>query len=433
MHRSYLYRIDPLPDQLSLLEVHRAELSSLWNHALAQRRDAWAKEHRAISYLDQQRDLTRWRNFDCDGLGRLSVAVAQDCLQRLDLSVRAFLRRRKAGRRPGFPRFRRTVDSFTFTPARDPLGRGPDATWRLKVPRIGEVPLRLHRPLPLEASVRTVTVRRDAGAWFAVLSLELPDPPLPPTSPPRNPVGVDLGVTHLVTLSNGESIKPGRFLADAERRLRRDQRRLARRHRGSHRYEQQREKVARRQAKVRRQRRWYAHQISRDLAERFDLVAFEDLDAAELIEGNRLAKGIGNAGWGMLRGMTEYKEAERSGRCVRVPTRGSSQSCSACGRVAEPRLTLRDRVYRCPCGYEGDRDVNAARNILARSWPLLSGELRRSTAEETRGENGPTRARGGRRVYQRRRAGSRNREHGIVVGAAFESPTWMVGLAVPIP
>ncbi|MCI4363096.1 MAG: transposase [Thermoplasmata archaeon] len=433
MRLSFRYRLYPLADQIPILHAHRSELHYLWNHALAERCDAWRNEHRAVRYLDQQGDLTRWRAYDSEGLGRLSVAVAQDCLQRLDLAFRAFFRRVRRGERPGYPRFRREVDSFTYTPPRHPLVPSRNGTWRLKVPKVGEIPLRLHRPLPPFAEVRTVTVRYEAGAWFTTLSLEVPDPAPPPREPPIAPAGVDLGLTHLATLSTGEVIEPREFLWRGEDRLRKEQRRLSRKHRGSNRYLRQRVRVARAHAKVRRQRQWFAHQVSHDLAERFDLVAFEDLSAAAMIEGNRHAKGLADAGWGMLRDMKTYKEVLRSGRVFRVPAQGTTQVCSQCGKSADPPIRLHDRAYRCPCGFEGDRDVNAARNVLARGMHLLSEELRRSTAEVTRVESGPPPGLAGRRVYQRRRAGSRKREHGIEVGAPFGRPVWAVRLAVPIP
>ncbi|MGI0133245.1 MAG: helix-turn-helix domain-containing protein, partial [Thermoplasmata archaeon] len=122
---SYRYRLYPLRDQLPILDSHRSELAYLWNHALAERRDAWARDQKPIPYLDQQRELTRWRAYDSGGLGRLSVAIAQDCLQRLDLAFRAFFRHVKRGERPGYPRFRREVDSFTFSPPQSPIVPAP--------------------------------------------------------------------------------------------------------------------------------------------------------------------------------------------------------------------------------------------------------------------------------------------------------------------
>ncbi|MFI5419213.1 MAG: RNA-guided endonuclease InsQ/TnpB family protein, partial [Candidatus Lutacidiplasmatales archaeon] len=142
---------------------------------------------------------------------------------------------------------------------------------------------------------------------------------------PEHPVGIDLGVNPVATLSNGERIAPSPLQRESERKLQRAQRTLARRKKGSQRYGRQRRKVARLHARLRRQRRWRSHQLSTEWVRRFDLVAFEDLDASELIEGNRLAKRITEAGWGMLRPLTTYKAAARSQRCVLVPSRGTTQ------------------------------------------------------------------------------------------------------------
>ncbi|MCI4344752.1 MAG: transposase, partial [Thermoplasmata archaeon] len=248
---------------------------------------------------------------------------------------------------------------------------------------------------------------------------------------PTRPVGVDLGVAPLATLSNGERIEPLPSDRRGEQRLRRAQRRLARKLPGSHRYILQRIRVARAFAKGRRRRKWFNHQLSHDLVERFDLIAFEDLDAARLIKSSPLSKKLWHSAWGILRDMTEYKASLESRRCVRVATSGTTQECCRCGKLANPPLLLIDRVFRCDCGFKGDRDVNAARNILARGMNLLSEELRRSAAEVTRVESGPTQALLDRPVYRRRRACLVKREHGIVVGAPFERTTCVVELGIP--
>ena len=250
---------------------------------------------------------------------------------------------------------------------------------------------------------------------------------------PGSPIGVDLGLTHLATLSTGELVEPPQFLREGEERLVLEQRRLARKRPGSHGYRRQIERVGRVQARIRRQRRWFAHQVSHDLCRKFDLVAFEDLDIAQLVRRNPRAKGILDAGWGMLREMTAYKERLRSGRCLEVPSSGTTQTCSACGRKADPPLPLRDRTYRCVGGFESDRDVNAAKNVRVRGIALLAEELRRSTTEETLVESGPPPKPVGRRAYQRRRAGSMKREN--APGPAVSDQNWpfMVRLAAPFP
>jgi len=406
---SFQYRLYPLPNQLDTLDPHLGELNFLGNFAPAQRRDAWELRREPVSYLDQQAQLRRGRAYDSEGLGRLSYDVARDTLQRLDLAFRAFFRRVRAGERPGFPRFRRATGSFTFVPKSRPIQPAANGTRRLHVPRIGEVPIRLHRALPPDAVVKSVTVRTETGEWYATLALEIPDPP-PPTELPKRAVGIDLGVTHLATLSDGTKVPVPETPLREERRLRRFQRDLSRKCRGSRRYARRKDRVAKLRRRIRRRRQWLLHQHSHDWAETFDLVCFEDLDAAELIEGNPLARPLTEAGWGAVREMTEYKLALRSGRCLRVPSAGTTQACSSCGRRADPPLGLGERRFACPCGSTMDRDENAARNVLARGWTLLHEELRPSTSEVKREEGGPPPARVGRRAYLRRRVAPGSRE-----------------------
>ncbi len=397
MFLSYEYRLYPLHAQLPVLSQALDELTYLCNHALAERRDAREKEQRRVTYLDQQAGLKAWRAYDAAGFGLVAYNIARDCLQRLDLAFRAFFRRVKIGEKPGHPRFHRETTSFTFVPGHDPWGDGPNGTWRLKLPRVGPVPVRRHRAPP-PGTAKSVTIRREGGAWYATLQYQVPDP-APAIGIPKRPVGVDLGLTHLATLSCGETVEAPRFLRNAQRRLRREQRHLSRKRRGSHRYARQRERLARSHARVRRQRRWLAHQLSHDWAERFDLVAFEDLEVGRMDRSPMLSKSIHDAGWGMLRALTGYKALLRSRRCVKVEAGGTTQTCAQRARTADPPLTLSDRVYRCPCGYEADRDVNAARNILARGLD----EVRRNTAELKRVDDTPPLSRKGRRAYQRKR------------------------------
>ena len=397
MFLTYQYRLYPLRDQEEALRFQLGELKFLWNYATSERETAWASSRRRVTYGAQQAALTRWRNFDQDGLGRVACCVAQGCLQRLDRAYQAAFDRLDRGERPGFPRFRREVTSMTDPQGTAHLVRCENGTWRLHFPRVGEIPVELHRPPPAGRAKRC-TIKREGDKWFALLLYELPDPPVPTRRVPLAPVGVDLGLTSLVTLSNGEKVGAPKFLRTAEKRLRRAQRRLARANPGSHRREKQRTRVAACHAKVRNQRKTFAHTLSASLARRFDLVAFEDLAISKMVHG-RLAKAIHDAGWGMLRQFTSYKVAREVGRCVLVPANGTTQTCSKCGVRANPPLALSDRRFRCPNGHRSDRDVNAARNILQRGLD----ELRRSPAEVTPVESRPPPSRKRWRVYSRKR------------------------------
>jgi putative transposase len=270
--------------------------------------------------------------------------------------------------------------------------------------------------------LKSATVTREASRWYVALSYEIPDPPPPLTAAPENPVGIDLGLTHLATLSNGETVDPPRYFRRAELRLAREQRRLARKRPGSRRRWRQRLRVAECHAKILRQRRDFAHRLTSHWASRHDLIAFEDLDIRRMARG-WFGKSLSDGGWGMLRAMTRYKTALRSGRYVEVPAEGTTQTCSECGRRADPPMELGERIFRCPAGHSSDRDVNASRNVLARGLT----EVGPKRAEHTRGEREPPPGRVGRRAYQRRRAPSWSREEiagerGLPEGGSDTSP-----------
>jgi putative transposase len=398
MYQSCKYRLHPFPNQERELLRQFDELRFLWNYALEQRRDAWRTEKKSRSYVHQCRDLARWRAYDKDGVGRLYGHVARETLARLDDSFKHFFRRVREGGRPGFPRFKREVTSLTYPDSNGSaaLVPGRNGTRRLHLAMLGDLPVKVSREPP-EGHVKTCTVEREGDRWFAVLTVEIADPaPAAPTAP-ESPVGIDLGLSHLATLSPGETIEPPKFLRRAEVLLQRRQRKLSRKRKGSHNWHKQRLRLARCHAQVREQRRDFAHKVTTGWAKRHDLIAFEDMDLRGHMEG-RFPTATADAGWGLLRQMSEYKEARRSGRYVEVPTKGTSQTCSECGRPADPPLPLNDRTYSCPCGLVMDRDLNAARNVLARALAAIPG----GTGESTPVETGPPPHRKGRRVRSKK-------------------------------
>jgi putative transposase len=399
MYQPFKYRLYPFPNQERELLRQFGELRFLWNYALEQRKEAWRKEKRSVSYVDQCRDLAKWRAYDKEGLGTVYGHVAKETLARLDDAFKHFFRRVKSGGRPGFPRFKHEVTSMCYPDSNGPgaIVPGRNGTWRLHLSKVGDLPIKVHRPLS-EGPVKTVTVKREGDRWYAVLTVEVADPaPAAPTAP-ESPVGVDLGLSHLATLSTGEVVEAPKFLRRAERRLGRAQRVVSRRRKGSHNREKAKLRLARCHAKVRDQRRDFAHKVTTGWAKRHDLIAFEDLSVPSMLGNGRLSKSISDAGWGLLRQMSEYKEARRSGRYVEVPAKGTTQTCSKCGRLADPPLTLKDRTYECPCGLRMDRDLNAARNILARALAAVPG----GTGESTPVETGPPPHRKGRRVRSKK-------------------------------
>ncbi len=305
---SYKFRLYPFPDQEREIIRQFEELRFLWNHALEQRQEAWRKERRSLSYVDQCRDLARWRAYDVGGIGRVYGHVAQETLARLDEAFRHFFRRIRAGARPGFPRFKREVLSLCYPDSNNSavLVPGRNGTLRLHLSKIGEIPIQVSRALP-EGPIKTCIVKRESNRWYAILNCVVTNPPLSATTTPSAPVGVDLGVSHLAVLSTGEVAESPKFLDRGLVQLRRQQRKLCRKQRGSHNWQKQKSRVARYHAKVRDRRRDFAHKLTSSWVERYDLIAFEDFSISGLLSSGHLSRSISDAGWGMLRQMTAYK------------------------------------------------------------------------------------------------------------------------------
>ncbi|MFK7697582.1 RNA-guided endonuclease InsQ/TnpB family protein [Paenibacillus sp. HJGM_3] len=206
------------------------------------------------------------------------------------------------------------------------------------------------------------------GRYYACLSCEVEAQPLPKTN---RHAGVDLGVRQLAATSDGQVFAAPKYLRNCEAKLKRQQKNVSRKQRGSNRRCKAVMVLARQHEHVANQRKDYAHKISRRLVNMYDLIAFEDLNVQGMARNHHLAKSIADAGWNALIQFVTYK-AESAGRqVVRVDPRHTSQHCSVCNKIV--KKTLAERVHHCPhCSTTLDRDVNAAINILRRAKQQVS-------------------------------------------------------------
>jgi putative transposase len=296
-------------------------------------------------------------------LGEVSAVLLQQALADLNSAYRNFfssLAGKRKGPRVAAPRFRSKRDrrqAVRFTRnARFQVTAGG----KLRLPKVGDVDVRWSRDLPSEPS--SVTVVKDAaGRYFASFVVEAGDEPLPETA---GEVGIDLGLTHFAVLSDGRKIGNPRFLRRAERRLKKAQRALSRKAKGSNNREKAVVKVARTHAQVADARRDFAHKLSTQIIRENQTVVVEDLCVKGLAR-TKLAKSVHDAGWSQFVGMLAYKAARHGRAFIRIGRWfPSSKLCSACGALAES-MPLNVRSWTCPCGAAHDRDVNAAINILA--------------------------------------------------------------------
>jgi putative transposase len=327
----------------------------LYNTFLEERRDTFERTEEGVSLYSQHEQLPRLKK-ERESLKLVHSQVLQNVAVRLDLAFKAFFRRIKAGKNPGYPRFRgeNRYDSFTY----------PQSGFRVEgnrifLSKIGHVKAVIHRPL--EGEAKTATVRRSrTGKWYVCFSCEV-EPALLPVSDER--VGVDVGLNSFAALSNGKKIPNPRFFRKEEKELARAGRRFSEAKKGTPERQKRRKVLSRIHERIREKRKDFAHQESRKLINRYGFLAVEDLSLNRMSKNHRLAKSIMDAAWGEFTEKLLYK-AEYAGRgFVKINPAYTSQDCSRCGfRKVMP---LCARMYECPsCGLLLDRDHNAALNIL---------------------------------------------------------------------
>ena len=360
MNRTYEYRLRVSRSGHERLAALVEGQRLLYNAALQERRDAYRLAGKTITLYDQMRSLTECRR-DLPDMAAVPVKLQRGTLRRVDRAYKAFFRRCKAGGKPGFPRFKGYGRFHTLEWA-EPGGIRFDAgSGRLTSAAFGTLRARVHRPLPDDASIKAVRLVRDVKGWKVQLAVRTA---APAKRPVRTATGLDFGLSHLATLSNGERIANPRAGRDAAAVLRRRQRHLARCRRGSKGRRRAVAGVQRAHAKAANVRRtWHRQQAAR-LVKRFDLVALEDLNVKGLARGMH-AKAVHDAGWGHFAKAIADKAESAGSSVVFVDARGTTQDCSGCGAVV-PK-TLAERWHSCGCGVSMDRDENAARNVLNRA------------------------------------------------------------------
>jgi len=354
---AFKYRLYPTKAQAQFLDRELREACDLYNCAKQERDDAWKTCHKRINYYDQANQLKAIRADGCLTLANFSCC--QDVLRRMDRTYKAFYARVQRGeKKVGFPRYRsaRRYDSITFPSYGD--GCRLLDTGKLRVQGAGHIKVKLHRPV--EGAIKTVTIKREAGRWFVVFSVERDSSSLPASTAE---IGIDVGLTSFAVLSNGAEIENPRYYRKAEARLRRCQRKVARRKKGGNRRRKAVRLLQCAHVHVGNQRRDFQHKISRKLVNKYGIIAVEDLNVKGLA-GGMLAKSVHDAGWSQFLNYIAYKAADAGREVVKVDSRGTSQTCVCGARVPK---TLADRWHDCPaCGLSAGRDHVSAQLILQR-------------------------------------------------------------------
>lgn len=367
MYKTFVYKLRPNKEQERILAETLETCRHLYNHCLAERKQAWEERGESVSRYQQSACLPALRSGN-EYLARAYAQVLQNVIRRVDVSYQNFFRRVKEKRgKPGFPRFkgRGWYDSFVY-PQYAHGWRIKDG--RLDLRKIGDIRLFFDRPLG--GKPKTCTIRRRVDGWYACICCEVGPNPLPETG---ESVGIDMGLEYFATLSTGEHIANPRYLRRAEGKLKTAQRRLTRRKIGSNRRRKARVLLAKAHMKVRRARLDHAHKAAREIVSRFDEIAVEDLSIQNMLKWHPVAKSIADAGWGIFLRVLREKAESAARAYIEVSPAGTSQDCSGCGERVPKRLS--ERWHSCPyCGLEMQRDVNAALNIRKKGGGTAFGE-----------------------------------------------------------
>ncbi|MGW3667850.1 RNA-guided endonuclease InsQ/TnpB family protein [Streptomyces sp. NPDC005141] len=356
--RAFKYRFYPTDEQAAELSRTFGCVRLVYNRALEERTRAWCGEQRRVSYVQSSAALTEWKKTEeLAFLNEVSCVPLQQALRHLQTAFGNFFAKR--AKYPRYKSRKKSRASAEYTRSAFKWCDGRLTLAKMTAP----LDIRWSRPFPKRAEPTTVTVSRDsAGRWFVSLLCVGTIAPAPATDAA---VGIDAGITSLVTLSTGEKVTNPRHERRERTRLAKAQRELSRKAKGSNNREKARRKVAKVHAQITDRRRDFLHKLSTRLVRENQTVVIEDLSVRNLLKNGKLARAVSDASWTELRSMLEYKCAWY-GRELVVIDRWfpSSKLCGACGTVRE-KLPLNLRAWTCDCGTVHDRDVNAARNILA--------------------------------------------------------------------
>jgi putative transposase len=331
-----------------------------YNMCLEDRKVAYQLEKRSVSRSEQEKMAIRYRQTFPQAKTVFSQTL-QTVADEVDKAFKGFFRRVKAGEKPGYPRFKGRHRFHSFAFKQFGVGAKLDGR-RLKLFGIGRVAVRWHRPL--EGTIKTVRIVHRAGRWYACFVCEVPDKPeLPKTG---RAIGIDIGVSALITTSEGEKVEHPRFYRDGQQKLRQVQRSLARKKRGGKNRAKVLLQVQRHHEHIQNQRADFAHKLCHALVQDYDRIACEALKIRNMVRNHRLSKSILDAGWGIFKQLLTNKAGEAGRQVVFVDPAHTSKTCSNCGALFQD-FDLSTRWVECTCGLSLDRDHNAAINILKRA------------------------------------------------------------------
>ena len=354
--RAYKYRISPTDEQKHILAQTFGCCRFVYNWGLSTRKTAYSQHGQKLTYNDLSAMLPDLKKTH-PWLADVSSVPLQQSLRHLDRAYKNFFEGRAK-----YPTFKKKQNTQSATYASNAF------TWengQLTLAKMNEpLDITFHRAFPKGCKPSSVTVSKDcANRYFVSMLVEEEIKPLPVVNAQ---VGLDLGLKSMVILSTGEAVGNPRYYAKDEKRLAKAQRRHAKKKKGSKNREKARRKVARVHARIQDRRRDYQHKLSTRIVHENQVICVESLAVKNMVQNHCLAKAIVDVGWSEFVRQLEYKSQWYGRTLIQIDRwYPSSKTCHDCKHVVED-LPLDVREWVCPeCGVWHDRDINAARNILA--------------------------------------------------------------------
>jgi putative transposase len=379
MLKAFKYRIKPSKAVEETLQRTLSLCRELYNAALQERRDAYQQRGVSVNYHAQAVQLPDIKRVRPD-VATVHSQVLQDVLTRLQRAFENFFCRVKNGETPGYPRFKSQdrYDSFTYVQSGWKLDG--DKLWLSKIG-----PMRIQLSRPIEGTIKTVTIKREAGRWYVIFACEVEArPPAVVTTA----IALDVNVENFLTTSEGEVVDNPRWYRKAEKRRQWCQRLVSRKKKGSKRRRKAVLRLQKAQAKVKNQRRDFQHKLSRRLINENDVIFFETLQIKNMVKNHCLAKSLSDVAWGQFLHTVIYKAAEAGKLAIGINPQWTTQECSRCGALVMKGLS--QRWHSCPvCGLQLPRDHNSALNILRRGMEPVSADGQSVAARGGLGLPGP--------------------------------------------
>ena len=362
--RGYKYRAYPNKEQREFFSKNFGCCRFVYNYYLAKRKKEWEEYHDTMSYSDTAKDMANDLKKEKEWLKEADSTSLQQSLRHLDDAYQNFF-----SKTAGYPKFKkkRSEQSYRTMNNNGSIRIEGD---HIRLPKAGNV--KIVNTISFEGRITSATVTKTpSGRYYISLQVEEEYEKLPNGG---GMLGLDAGLTDIYTDSDNNKIANPKTLTKHEKRIRRLQRDLSRKAKGSKNREKARKKLAREHEKVADIRNDFQHKITHKLAKENQVVCIEDLDVKGMMKNHKLARSISDASWGEFFRKLGYKMEDHGGILIRVPrTYPSSQICSCCGKQNRNVKDLTIRTWTCPeCGTKHDRDVNAAVNILAKGLEMLA-------------------------------------------------------------